>query len=389
MASIAKKIRVMLQCILFVILTRKTDSCPSMCTCDYYAAVHTVVCDSQDLYELPERIPEWSTSMNLDGNYLSQLDLTAFNTTVYFEKFRIRYNRIDDIVLTNDPHATMLGLRGACNAISATFPRLTHVNLRGNLLQKLPKCLFSAWPVLKVLNIDENRVRRIKDLNIANHITYSDSLEELSLKGNQIQALTYSELYTPLSALRKLKVLDLSENAIRKIEGLVFMFMSDLQEIKLQDNQIRILPNFAFMTMGRKVQAIHLQRNRIEFIANAAFAGLPALTTLNLGDNAIQCLLPQSISTCVPPPAFQSTMELSPLNSVEHRYADIDLHLLRQLDVQGNRWRCDCNLKLFVQNEIMRRIARPVSRMPCEFPTALRGQPLSSALTRLEHCGNE
>ena len=225
-------------------------TCPRLCTCDYYSSVHTIECDNQELRAFPLDIPTWTTSLSFDGNLLAVLNLSAFNTTVYFEEFRIRYNQISRIVL-GDVTMNYPARRGACSGIGQLYPRLVDANLRGNRLKRLPKCLSAIWPVLKILNLSENRIRAIKNLNFVNHLYYYDSLEELYLRRNQISQLTQRDLFSPANALRNVKILDLSENHISRIDSAVFTFLPHLRDLRLQDNQIRYVTlRYYVFTMG-------------------------------------------------------------------------------------------------------------------------------------------
>jgi len=223
---------------LVMLTSSKVLSCPRMCTCDNYAIFHATNCDSQDLESFPSGIPEWSTELSFDGNYLTTLDLTAFDTTVYFEEFSIRYNEIERVKLSNLAERQP-GMRGACNYAVVIFPRLKRVNLRGNALKKLPKCLLFAWPVLKILKLDENRIARIQDLNLAHPTARSASLKELSLRRNRITRIARDSLFTPSIALQNLTVLDVGENRIGSVESASFLFMRELVEVKLDRNRIR------------------------------------------------------------------------------------------------------------------------------------------------------
>ena len=210
-------------------------TCPRNCNCDYYSSVHTIECDSQELADFPPDIPTWTTSLSFDGNFLRTLNLSAFNTSVYFEEFRIRYNQIDRIIV-NDISTNSTAKRGACSNIGQLYPRLVDVNLRGNRLRTLPKCLSAIWPVLKILNLSENRFKSFRDINFVNHLYYYDSIEELYIGRNQISELTKQDLFSPANALRNVRVLDLSGNLISHLDGTVFLFLPKLRDLRLHDN---------------------------------------------------------------------------------------------------------------------------------------------------------
>lgn len=229
----------LLQFIVALVSAQTGPECPRKCTCDYYSAVHTIDCSSQDFNEFPVGIPTWTTSLTFDGNYLSVLNLASFNITTYFEKLRIRYNEIEHIQLDEDETHGGAGAKGTCRQAGKIFPRLIDVNLKGNQLRSLPKCVLSIWPKLKYLNLNENQFKNIKDLHLIGHQYYYRSIETLQLKGNRISRLNKYDWFSPSSALGKLKILDLSANRIRRIQTGFFTFLTELRDVQLQENLLR------------------------------------------------------------------------------------------------------------------------------------------------------
>ena len=225
--------------VVFLIEALAGPQCPRKCTCDYYASVHTIECDNQDLLRFPPDIPTWTTSVSFDGNFLTEFNISAFSTTVYFERLRIRYNEIVSIQAYNMTSQRRVGRRGGCSEIGKIYPRLIEVNLRGNKIRKLPKCLLSAWPVLKTLNLAENQFENVQDLNFVNHMRYYDSLEDVTLQGNKLTKLKRIDLYSPANALRNVKSIDLSKNRIDHMQSSVFTFLHKLKDIKLNNNLLR------------------------------------------------------------------------------------------------------------------------------------------------------
>lgn len=60
-----------------------------------------------------------------------------------------------------------------------------------------------------------------------------------------------------------------------------------MEILRLNDNRILEVPDFAFDGISRKLREIHLERNIILDIGPFAFRGLPALKVLNLAENQI------------------------------------------------------------------------------------------------------
>ncbi|XP_002126297.3 leucine-rich repeats and immunoglobulin-like domains protein 1 [Ciona intestinalis] len=369
-------------CVLFRFASAQ-PRCPQGCTCDYYATIHTINCDSQDMRHLPPDIPDWTTHVSFDGNFLTTLPLTGFNTSVYFEEFKFRYNEITKLEISEESLVTKEGRRGGCNHVVTIFPRLKSVNLRGNKIHNLPKCLLFAWPTLKILILDQNRITRVSDLNLASHLSHGASLQELSIMRNQIRRIT-SDLQTPATSLRGLSYLNLGANIISKIQTGVFMFLPKLRVVKLNDNRLTNIPSYAFVTTGKKLKEIYLQRNGIEILSNLAFAGQPRLQTIDLRSNMITCLNIM-FTSCAQPYVHGSTFERRMRQSLATRVGfGVQYSSLRGVRVGGNPWSCDCTLKPLMQNISTNQLVRPsMTSEMCHNPPTMRHYDVITAIEQL------
>lgn len=143
------------------------------------------------------------------------------------------------------------------------------------------------------------------------------------------------------------------------------------------------IPAFAFITTGRKLKEIFLAGNGVTSIDARALAGLPALKILDLSENAIHCLMPGSLAGC---PLAMGPTEDSPLLAELGTRFEMDLEALSRVDLRGNRWRCDCDLKPLLQNATALRIMPQLRLERCESPPSFRRRYLSAAASRMHDC---
>lgn len=367
----------MYRVIIYVILSFASEvvnGCPAKCSCDYYALVHTIECSNNDFYAIPNDIPEWSTLLRFDGNYIRTLDLNNFTIRKYFEEFRFRYNEIDTIIVKNKRLASSQANHG-CGTATAMFLRISSVNLRGNRLQKLPKCLLSVWPVLKILNLNENMISSLSKLNFDSYVGYSNTLKELYLQNNWISKISRSELYSPLTALRSLEILDVSHNFISEIEPGSLMFLKNLTDVRMNHNYFSWLKDFSFVTRGRKIERINLSNNNIFMISHNAFTGLPRLNSIDLSNNEITCLQPKAWATCQVPLNFSnrenvlrfgaSVLGIDHYTVFLHKFFSRNLTYIEIVKVDNNPWTCDCKLKMLTSSQISSLLRPHLEEIQC------------------------
>ncbi|XP_027001978.2 uncharacterized protein LOC113642587 [Tachysurus fulvidraco] len=115
----------------------------------------------------------------------------------------------------------------------------------------------------------------------------------------------------------------------------------DLQSLSADRNQLKCLPRGLGNIKSLKV--LQLSHNRISEIGRADLAGCTHLNELHLQHNLINTIHPE---------AFKDLQELKVLDVSYNLLATIPVPAylsLRNLnvlvDIFGNRWRCDCNLK--------------------------------------------
>ncbi|KAF5401021.1 hypothetical protein PHET_05477 [Paragonimus heterotremus] len=166
------------------------------------------------------------------------------------------------------------------------------LDLSRNRIEVLHEDAVNAFPKLRRLCLDYNRLWKITEYTFRS----VPRLEELALRGNQLQLYlggiaTSSWIYTP-----KLRVLDLSENPLGFIPSQFFVPLRNLQVLKLEGSRPQLT------------------------VEARAFAGLVRLVYLDLRRNNMTQLSVHSFDN------FDSMTEL---------------HHIR---LDGNPWHCDCTL---------------------------------------------
>lgn len=149
--------------------------------------------------------------------------------------------------------------------------------------------------------------------------------------------------------LRLLIELDLSQNAIEKLDPDTFADNEKLRQLLLTGNPLRQLAAFQFPPLPF-LQRLDLSQCRITGIAGKAFANLPLLEKLNLHSNRL------------------SVLESDALQSLSQ---------LKWLTLHNNPWRCDCHLRLLRDWLLERGLYQVDTR--CAEPERLAGRSWDDA----------
>ena len=146
------------------------------------------------------------------------------------------------------------------------FTELVTLDASFNLIPDTKKLSQIEFPLLKKLDISNNRIRNVSDLNL-------HALTDLIAKNNRIQ--TFQFVY-----LRQLKILELRNN---KLTSLSFIEnLPNLKEIYLAENKITEIDG---LNEHSTLEIVHLRKNEITKIPKL---NLPSLSKLNLRENKIE-----------------------------------------------------------------------------------------------------
>lgn len=180
---------------------------------------------------------------------------------------------------------------------------LHQLNLAHNKLSSLHQDTFKSLKKLKILRLDDNKLKDIngllqsqtelKKLNVSsNRLQWFDyafipkSLEMIDLHNNQIEELGN---YFKLKDEFNLHTMDVSQNKIQKISS--SSFLASLQHINLQSNDIQYIDANTF-TQLLHLSSVRLDNNHLVTLHLPSLATHPSLHTppnFYLSDNPLLC----------------------------------------------------------------------------------------------------
>ncbi|XP_051965292.1 adhesion G protein-coupled receptor A2 [Xyrauchen texanus] len=141
--------------------------------------------------------------------------------------------------------------------------------------------------------------------------------------------------------------------------------------LNLSNNRIRFLKNGSFTGLPF-LEKLDLRNNLISTIMPGAFLGLTALRKLDLSSNRIGCLTPEM---------FQGLTNLTKLNISGNIFSSLDpnifleLHSLKLVNFHSEFLSCDCGLQ-WVPGFFRSSSARLGDETLCAYPTRLQNKPL-------------
>nr|CDP91832.1 Bm8717 [Brugia malayi] len=156
-------------------------------------------------------------------------------------------------------------------------PRILSIERSGLSLFR-PGAFSKIGRRLQVLQLRNNIIKRIEPIMFKD----LDRLEVLDLGGNKISSIVAGEL----DRLKDLDTLILSDNQISNIEDGAFASLSNLRTLNLANNKLMNISAGTFRGLNN-LETLNLQSNNILYVNWNAFAQLKNLKYLNLGNNHI------------------------------------------------------------------------------------------------------
>ncbi|OAD59741.1 Insulin-like growth factor-binding protein complex acid labile subunit [Eufriesea mexicana] len=266
------------------------------------------------------------------------------------------------------------------------------LRLAGNKLTTIRGGDLDSYPLLRILDISENRLTDIEDDEVLEELDISgnvlvkipgslpNSLTNLKLQRNAITALKIDDL----QGLYNLKSLMLNDNDINEIEVGALGQLPVLEQLDLSDNPIKTLPantlsgpsNLAKLRMSGLTS---LQRKQEEQ-SDMAFPVPTPERLVYLDVSRSPVLARQLLADDAALSACKSLIELnlSRTNVTSLRF-DLPYMLpqLRIMDLSGNHW--DCTEDLYWVGEWLRQheqLNKDVEPGQCDTPEELSGSSL-------------
>ncbi|KAK3931113.1 Chaoptin [Frankliniella fusca] len=256
-------------------------------------------------------------TLRLRDNNILAVPASALGRLPRLRTLSLDYNRLAvvsaDLLRAVSERASDLGLarnviRELSPAAFRDFTRLRRLDLSANLLLSLDaSALVGLEDTLEELDLSGNRIssvaggplalRKLRVLDLSDNqlqalgrapLSGLPALEVLDLSGNPLL------LPSPtggtggiLSGLVHLRVLDLSRVGLRALSADLLHRAADLESVSLAGNALQELPEGAFASLVN-LTSVDLSGNQLSNIRTGAFTGLPALRKLNLSRNKLQ-----------------------------------------------------------------------------------------------------
>ncbi|XP_034248369.1 LOW QUALITY PROTEIN: protein artichoke-like [Thrips palmi] len=253
-------------------------------------------------------------TLRLRDNNILAVPASALGRLPRLRTLSLDYNRLAvvsaDLLRAVSERASDLGLarnviRELSPAAFRDFTRLRRLDLSANLLLALDaSALVGLEDILEELNLAGNRIaslaggplalRRLKVLDLSDNqlqglgrapLSGLPALEVLNLSGNPL--LAPSPTGGILTGLARLRVLDMSRVGMRALSADLLHRAADLESVALAGNALQELPEGAFASLVN-LTAVDLSGNQLANIRAGAFTGLPSLRRLNLSRNKLQ-----------------------------------------------------------------------------------------------------
>ena len=164
--------------------------------------------------------------------------------------------------------------------LSSVFPNLQRLNIGENNVMNIKRDSLNGLLELRSLQLERNSLTNIENGTFRN----TRKLKQLDLSWNNLTRLTPDSL----SGLQNADSLNLNHNQIKELPSeLLYNFTSTLLSINFAHNNIKLLPNNLFSS-GTELRELDISFNRIEKIADKAFANVTRIGTVYLENNTLR-----------------------------------------------------------------------------------------------------
>ncbi|KAM8967559.1 TLR4 interactor with leucine rich repeats isoform 2-T2 [Pelodytes ibericus] len=339
--------------------------CPEPCDCQH---LHHILCSNRGLLAVPKfshlPSPSGTKTYSLGGNFISNISALDFLHFPQLQRLDLQYNRIHFIhpkafEKLNHLEELYLGnnlLPVIVPGALSHFRKLKVLNVNGNRLHNVSRASFSSLVALIKLRLDNNGIHNLqgspfsalsnllylhlennKITNISkNAFAGLEKLRLLSLSGNPQNSLRHS-IFLPL---RSLTTLTVAGNHLHQLGPGIFHGLQRLSRLILSANQLSLLHSKTFTGL-EVLQELHLDGNMLKQLPEGLLIPLHKLEVLNLSRNALSSLHPG---------AFSGVSRLRVLDLQHNLLSFLSGEtfsgnpVLYRLQLDGNRWKCDCRL---------------------------------------------
>ncbi|XP_051816809.1 leucine-rich alpha-2-glycoprotein-like [Acanthochromis polyacanthus] len=307
--------------------TRRSHSCPDLCSCSLTASGANVLCNQSSLTYFPEHgLPPNTTHLSFQGTQLSNITAGHLSAVPFLTYLRLYYNN-----LTSLPPE-----------LPVVVSHLNELDLSGNQLVHLPPNVFSHASLYRLI-LRSNLLEKAD----ADWFPDNSSLTFLDLSWNRLTSIPA----TLLHKLPNLEVLDLSDNNLQELQEDALKNLHHLETLNLGGNKLMTLKPATF-AHNRKLSQLHLHENQLQELPANLLKGLQNLQLLFLFKNQLR-YLPSGL-----------------LDETKSSFGVI---------LSGNPWECDGKIE-YLWKWLSDRLQNVffLNEVTCGGPKALRDQQIVS-----------
>ncbi|GJQ76084.1 hypothetical protein Trydic_g1836 [Trypoxylus dichotomus] len=239
--------------------------------------------------------------LDLHGNRLKELKRNQFRNLRELEILDLSHNAL---VKVDSGHI-------------GDLIKLSRCNLSHNSIVEISRGAFARNGVLKVLNMSYNKIKKIDSTTFRG----MRFLRWLFLSDNLIADVGRGTF----ASITRIGIIDLARNFIKKVDYQMFYQLTVIEKIDLSGNNITEISKLAFKDIY--LTHINLSRNAISKIEDGAFENCPNITVLDLSYNKLRN---------IPKKAFDEntyTMELRLSYNLFTEMSQIPLHNMTGLKI--------------------------------------------------------
>nr|XP_028576939.1 LOW QUALITY PROTEIN: chondroadherin-like [Podarcis muralis] len=264
------------------------QACPQNCHCHGGDLQH-VICDNVGLRRIP-KVAEQTRLLNLQRNNFPVLPTNGFREMKNLVSLHLQHSHIKEI-----SSGAFRGLKQLVylylsnNDISVIkmgafddLTELTYLYLDHNKIPDLPKGLLSPLINLFILQLGSNKLRELR----AGAFHGTKDLRWLYLSNNSINSVHPAAL----DDVENLAIFHLDKNHLTSYPGAAMSKLRVVEDLKLSNNPMKIIPDLAFQSFGRYMETLSLDNVGLEKFSDKAFAGVTTLKTVHIENNKLSSL---------------------------------------------------------------------------------------------------
>ena len=353
-------------------LSEHVIGCPLPCHCS--DDLRIVNCENKDLTSIPLNIPQQVEELHLEGNNLTDFSQTSFNYTnlkrlylngnmlqnissnILEPLYNLEMLDLSDNYVQSDIFSSIQGLKSlrdlnlGNNQIEdfntemiAGLDKLVSLNLQANELTLFNTKNISEEDQYIINNNSTTIHNTITDIKGNNNETYTKSqIQTLDLSNNRISETLQSSFIT----LPRLQNLNLSNNEIHHIDENSFLPLNSLKYLDISGNLLKTTPAQLFKN-NVELEKLHISNMPVlVYLNHKTFANLSKLSILDLSYNTRLFYIHAY--------TFNMLSSLQILDIRNNSLTTLSENLLQNLTnlqtlmLNGNPWKCDCNLHWLV-----------------------------------------